>query len=72
MAKTFLAKYRYNLTGLSYTPHFIDMVTWECLLHATTAVMHALDTWAGGSFRYVTFEVDIDTGKYNTVWDACN
>ena len=50
--------------------HSTDEVTAECLLHATPAVKHSLNNWAGGSFLRVVFDVDTYKCMQNTVLDS--
>jgi hypothetical protein len=70
MAKTFFENSKRNFTRQSYSSHFTDEVTPECLLLAATAVKHSLDNWAGGSFLRVVFEADTYKGMQNSVLDT--
>jgi hypothetical protein len=70
MSKTLFEHSKRNFTRWPYTSHFTDEVTADCLLLATTAVKHSLDSWAGGSVLRMVFEADTCRSMQNNVLDT--
>ena len=58
IAKSFFQNSKSKITRWPCTSDFIDKMTPEYLLLASTAAEYFLDNWTGDSFLHVAFEVD--------------